>query len=567
MSEQSETLLEVLNASCSRYADKPALSFVGQEPLSYARLADDVERLGAFLSENGISSGDRVALLGENMPNWGVAFLGIVCIGAVAVPILPDFHTGAIAHILRHCGAKAIFVSKQLYPKLEEAELEGLQVIFIDDFSVLPARTVRGKFTGALNLGRKELGRVRETARRWTGRGQNNPDGDDLAAVIYTSGTTGHSKGVMLTHKNFVFEARAAAGIVGATHEERFLSILPLAHAYECSLGLLTPIMLGAAVYYLQGRPTPRILLPAMAEVKPTVILSVPLVIEKIFKGKILPQLNKNKMARAAYRVPFLRKKAHRMAGKKLLHSFGGCLRVFCIGGAGIARDTELFLYEAGFPYSVGYGLTETAPLVAGASPEKMKFRSTGPALPGVQIKIKDPDPKMGVGEVLVKGPNVMRGYFKAPQITEDSFDQGWFLTGDLGRLDQEGYLFIKGRSKNVILGSSGENIYPEEIESTINEYDYVYESLVYKQNGQLTARVYLNSEYVDREMGLGELSETEYRDRIRELLEELRANVNQRVPGFARLARIIEQTEPFEKTPTQKIKRYLYVDSNGICA
>ena len=210
----------------------------------------------------------------------------------------------------------------------------------------------------------------------------------------------------------------------------------------------------------------------------------------------------------------------------------------------------------------MGYGLTETAPLVAGTSPAKMKFRSTGPALPGVQIKIKDPDSRTGVGEVLVKGPNVMQGYYKAPRITEDSFENGWFLTGDLGRMDKNGYLYIKGRSKNVILGPSGENIYPEEIESTINEYDYVYESLVYKQDGRLTARVYLNSEYIDQELNWGDLQESEYRSNVEQLLENLRGEVNQKVPAFARLARIIEQAEPFEKTPTQKIKRYLYVDS-----
>jgi len=562
MTQETKTLLDVLEKSCGLYPDKPALSFVDDEPVTYARLSGEVDQLRSFLSGYGVSRGDRVALLGENMPNWGTAFLGIVCMGAVAVPILPDFHAGAIAHILRHSGAKAVFVSEHLYPKLEEADLDGLQVVLLDDFSVVPARTVREKFTEALHMGRKELGRVWDAARKLTGRKDTEPCEHDLAAIIYTSGTTGHSKGVMLTHENLVFEAGTAAEVVGATHEERFLSILPLAHTYECSLGLLTPIMLGATVYYLRGRPTPRILLPAMSRVKPTVILSVPLVIEKIFKGRILPQMNRNRLTRGMYKVPFLRKKAHRLAGKRLLSSFGGELRVFCIGGAGIARDAELFLHEAGFPYSVGYGLTETAPLVAGTSPAKMKFRSTGPALPGVQIKIKDPDSRTGVGEVLVKGPNVMRGYYKAPRITEESFENGWFLTGDLGRMDKNGYLYIKGRSKNVILGPSGENIYPEEIESTINEYDYVYESLVYKQDGRLTARVYLNSEYMDQELNWGDLRESEYRSNVEQLLENLRGEVNQKVPAFARLARIIEQVEPFEKTPTQKIKRYLYVDS-----
>ena len=563
MSEGSRTLLDVLRNSCHLYADKPALSFVDEEPVTYARLAEDVEQLGIFFAGHGISQGDRVVILGENMPNWGVAFWGIVCMGAVAVPVLPDFHSGAIAHIIRHSGAKAVFVSKSLYPKLEDAETENVQIIFLDDLSVLPPQTVGEKFKETLNLGRKEISRVWDVARKFTGKINGTPKKDDLAAIVYTSGTTGHSKGVMLSHGNLVFEARAASEVVGATHEERFLSILPLAHTYECSLGLLTPIMLGATVYYLKGRPTPRILLPAMAKVCPTIILSVPLVIEKIFKGRIVPQLNKNKLARAMYKVPFLRRMGHKLAGKKLLQSFGGCLRVFCIGGAAISREAELFLCEAGFPYSVGYGLTETSPLIAGTSPDRMKFRSTGPSLPGVRIMIYNPDAQTGVGEILVKGPNVMQGYYKAPKITEQSFVDGWFCTGDLGKIDEDGYLFIKGRSKNVILGPSGENIYPEEIESTINEYDYVYESLVYKYEGRLTARVYLNAEYVDQENQLQDLNESEYMERVAQLLDKLREEVNQRVSSFAKLSRVIEQVEPFEKTPTQKIKRYLYVDSN----
>ncbi len=562
MGDSPATLPEVLRKNCGLYPDKPVFSYVDEDPITYGELLERVEQLESFLGEHGISPGDRVALLGENMPNWGVGFLGVVYMGAVAVPILPEFHAGAIVHIIRHSGAKVLFVSKGLYPKVEEADLNGVQVVFLDDFSVLPSKGMRERFTEALNAGWMELGKVWDAARRLTGGKNTAPAQEDLAAIIYTSGTTGHSKGVMLTHANLLFQSRTAAEVVGATHEERFLSILPLAHTYECSLGLLTPVMLGATVYYLKGRPTPRLLLPAMSKVRPTVMLSVPLVIEKIFKGKILPQLNRNKASRAMYRMPFLRKKGHKLAGRKLLHSFGGCIRIFCIGGAAISRETELFLHEAGFPYTVGYGLTETSPLISATSPEKMKFRSCGPNLPGVRIKIDKPDPETGVGEVMVKGPNVMLGYYKAPRITEKSFRHGWFCTGDLGKLDKEGFLYIKGRLKNLILSASGENIYPEEIESVINEFDFVLESLVYRQEGRLIARVYLNSDYVDQEMGWEKLEESEYRQCILELLEDLRQKTNQRVPGFARLGRVIEQAEPFEKTPTQKIKRYLYVDS-----
>jgi long-chain acyl-CoA synthetase len=339
------------------------------------------------------------------------------------------------------------------------------------------------------------------------------------------------------------------------------LSILPLSHAYECTLGLVIPILVGCSVSYLDKPPTARVLLPAMEKVRPTIILSVPLIIEKIFKTRILPRFTQKKVIRGLYRVPMIRKKLHKAAGKKVLKLFGGELKSFCIGGASLAPDVELFLREAGFPYAIGYGLTETAPLVAGTDPAGTRLRSTGKPLPGIEIKIENPNPQTGEGEILIRGPVVMQGYYNDPGRTKEVLTQdGWFHSGDLGAFDSDGYLYIKGRLKNMILGPSGENIYPEEIEAVINEHESVLESLVFEQEGQLVARVYLNYEELDVKFAAQKLDDSQAKALISTLLEEIRTGVNLRVSTFSRINKIIEQSEPFVKTPTQKIKRYLYV-------
>jgi long-chain acyl-CoA synthetase len=348
---------------------------------------------------------------------------------------------------------------------------------------------------------------------------------------------------------------------VDVGEEDRFLSILPLSHTYECTLGLVLPLMTGASVYYLDKPPSAGVLMPAMARVRPTVMLSVPLIIEKIYKGKIHPKLTGNPVIRGLYRVPLLRRRLHAAAGRKLLASFGGKLRIFTIGGAPLAPDVELFLREAGFPYAIGYGLTETSPLIAGSPPGSTKFRSTGFPVSGARIKIDNPDPATGEGEILVNGPMVMKGYYRDPKRTADVMTaEGWFRTGDLGVFDRNGYLFIKGRLKNLILGPSGKNIYPEEIESTINEFDIVLESLVFQDDNQLAARVHLNYEELDRLFSRLHLTESQIRDKMRSILEDLRRQINEKLAAFSRIQKLVEQREPFEKTPTQKIKRHLYV-------
>ena len=556
------TLRSVLQRSKDLYPKHVAFAEVDGPALTFTDLDDKVCAVSEMLHHEGVVTGDRVAILSENKPNWGVAYFAITTMGAVAVPILPDFHATEVHHIIRHSGCKAIFVSKRLYEKIADETFSTIHAIFVlDDFSLLPAETSKVRLKEIIAEGSKELAKLKNAAFRMAGLIPAQVREQDLASIIYTSGTTGNSKGVMLSHKNIVSNAVATTKLVNITDQDRLLSILPLSHAYECTLGMVVAILCGAAVYYLDKPPTARVLLPAMEKVKPTVMLSVPLVIEKIFKTRILPKFTSKKIMRGVYKIPLVRKKLHKIAGKKLLTSFGGSLKLFCIGGAALAPEVERFLHEAGFPYAIGYGLTETSPLLAGTNVTNTKLRSTGPALSGIEIKIDHPNAETGEGEILARGPNVMQGYYNDPGRTGEVLDRdGWFRTGDLGLFDKEGFLYIKGRLKNLLLGPSGENIYPEEIETVINEQGCVVESLVYQQQGQLMAKVYLDYEKLDKDFGTQKLSENAIRERIAGLLQKLRQEVNAKVSSFSRINKVIEQTEPFQKTPTQKIKRYLYV-------
>ncbi|HEX7571921.1 MAG TPA: AMP-binding protein, partial [Bacteroidota bacterium] len=470
---ESLTLRSILRQSTRRFKDRIAFSTVDGDSILYGRFGERVEELSHFLHDRGIIPGDRVAILSENKPNWGIAFFAVTTMGAIAVPILTDFHPNEVHGILRHSESKALFVSKKLAGVLEETEFTHLTTrILIDDLSIIPPEASHDRVKQFLDQGSREIARLKEVALRVTGRIAPEVREEDTAALIYTSGTTGHSKGVMLTHKNLTSDVLACSQLVDVSEQDRFLSILPLSHTYECTLGLILPVMTGASVYYLDKPPSAGVLMPAMVKVRPTVMLSVPLIIEKIYKGKIHPKLTGNPVVRGLYKIPLVRKRLHAAAGRKLLASFGGKLRIFTIGGAPLAQDVELFLREAGFPYAIGYGLTETSPLIAGSPPESTKFRSTGFPVSGARIKIDNPDPETGEGEILVKGPMVMKGYYRDPTRTAEVMTpEGWFRTGDLGVFDRNGYLYIKGRLKNLILGPSGKNIYPEEIESTINEF------------------------------------------------------------------------------------------------
>ncbi|GAB7087656.1 AMP-binding protein [Marinifilum fragile] len=539
------TFPSLFENSVQKFGDCNAMALVGQKPFTYKEIDATIKSLMAFYEKLGIEPGDKVALLSTNMPNWGMAYYATVFMGAVVVPMLPDFSVSEIENILKHSEAKVVLVSKGLLPKLEKIEAENLQYkIAIEDYSLIGEDAADFKFDANLQIERKYA--VEE---------------NDLAAIIYTSGTTGNSKGVMLSHKNICSNAVRSKTIHPIDETDRFLSILPLSHTYENTLGYVIPMIAGACIYYLGKTPVPSLLISAFKEVKPTVMFSVPLIIEKIYQGKVLPSINSKAITRVLYKVPFFRKRLNAIAGKKLMQTFGGELTFFGIGGAKLNSNVERFLREAKFPYAIGYGLTETAPLLAGIGPSKTKYQSTGPALMGVELKIHNPDPVTQIGEIWAKGDNVMMGYYKEPEKTKEVLtEDGWFKTGDLAKMDKDNYLYIEGRLKNMIVGASGENIYPEEIESVINNFKHVVESIVVEKKGKLVAMVHFNYEELEQQYKHLKKEVENYVDQtVDELIQELQVYVNSRVNKFSQVQMVIAHVDPFQKTATHKIKRFLY--------
>jgi long-chain acyl-CoA synthetase len=539
------TFPSLFNETLRNFGKCDALAFVGERPITYEDYDTEIRALIAFLEKNGIQPGDKVALLSANMPNWGVTYFAITFMGAVAVPILPDFSGIEVNNVVNHSGAKAIFISSSLSAKLEDVASEDLQLkVLMEDFSII------GGGKKSLNYKKGEHPQKKYTVEE-----------SDLAAIIYTSGTTGRSKGVMLSHKNISFTALKSRIIQPLDETDRFLSVLPLSHTYENTLGLVLPMLSASCVYYLRKAPTPAVLLPALEVVKPTIMLTVPLIIEKIYFNKILPVFHEKFILRLLYRIPLMRKLLNKAAGKKLMHTFGGQIKFFGIGGAKLNKTVERFLIEANFPYAIGYGLTETAPLLAGANPAKSVFDSTGPAMEGVELMIHNPDKKTGEGEIWAKGPNVMIGYYREPEMTKEVLtSDGWFKTGDLGTFDKRKNLFIKGRLKNMIVGASGENIYPEEIESVINNFRGVIESLVVQQKGKLVAMVHINMEELEKKyQHMKTEVSIQVEEKIDEILLEIQEYVNAHVNKYSRINKVVLQPVPFQKTATLKIKRFLY--------
>ncbi len=546
------TIPAFFNDSVKNFSENKSLVFVGEENYTYRQLGNDVERVATLLSDLGISKGDKVAILSTNMPNWGVAFFAVSVRGAIAVPILPDFHDNEIKTIIEHSEAKVIFVSASLFANLTAESKKLLShIILVENFALVPENTTTEQLANlkpSLPLEAKKQIQI-------------DVEEDDLASIIYTSGTTGNSKGVMLTHKNLAWTAQQCYTLQEIKTSDRFISILPLSHTLENTVGFLLPIKYGASVHYLTKPPVPAVLLPALEKVKPTIMLAVPLIIEKIFRTKIYPAFQKNAFTRFLYSVPATRKLLHKVAAKKLHKTFGGHLHFFGIGGAKLDPTVERFLLEGKFPYAIGYGLTETSPLLAGAVVGKTKIGSTGLAVEGVQLRIANADPVTGEGEIQAKGENVMRGYYKAPQATQEVFtEDGWFRTGDRGCFDKNNMLYIKGRIKTMIVGASGENIYPEEIESVINKMRFVLESLVIEKKGKLVAMIHLNMEEIESNFQNLKIEAQQYlQEKSEEILKEIHKKVNEEVNKFSRIQQVILQPNPFEKTPTKKIKRFLY--------
>ena len=533
------TLRKVFDYASENYAKHVAYQYVdGSQRYTYAEFKAKVDHLSQRLSRFGIRHGDRVAILSQNMPNWVVAFFSATAFGRIAVPMLPDSSENEVSNILTHSESKVLFISQKLMSKLsEECRQQLTLVIDIETFEFLKKDNDDFKCNG------------------WV----KDPQPDDLATIIYTSGTTGNAKGVMLSHRNICQNLAAAFKAQPAFTKDRFLSILPAAHAYEMNVSTLYSYYVGASCFYLQKPAAPAVLLPAMKQVKPTIILSVPLVIEKVVKNSVLPTIRKSRVLSWADRK--FPRVLHWFIGRRILRTFGGKLRFFGVGGAKLDPAVEQFLKECHFPYAVGYGLTETAPLVCNTFVKKPRVGSIGVATYKVEIRLDNVNPETGEGEIVCRGDNVMLGYYKDPERTLQVMDdQGWFHTNDVACMDEDGNYYIKGRLNNTILGPSGENIYPEEIEQVINNIEGVEESLVMERDGKLVALVKFQDNCIDWDQA--------YEDKFFEELDARKKAVldwvNKTVGKNSKVSEVDAMKEPFEKTATQKIRRFKYKDSHG---
>ena len=493
------------------------------------------DSLSKKLTQYGIGAGDKVAILSQSMPNWSVAFFSIVPFGRIAIPILPDSSENEVTNIINHSETKVLFVSQRLAGKVsEEVKKKMTLIIDLDTFEVISADDDQFTCDGKTAV----------------------PTPDDIATIIYTSGTTGSAKGVVLSHRNLASNVITCYHSCKRTHKDRWLSILPMAHTLEMTLSMLYPMYCGATVYYLQKPPVPSLLMKALKVVKPTTMLTVPLIIEKVYKGSVLPTIKKSRTL--SWMNEHMNGLMCRIIGMKLKATFGGHVSFYGIGGAKLDPEVERFLLKAKFPYAIGYGLTETSPLLGYAMHGWRAVGSFGYPVYNVKLKLHNVNPETGEGEVVAKGPNVMLGYYKDPKRTKSVFtEDGWFRTSDIAVQDEKGRFFIKGRNSNMILGPSGENIYPEEIENVINNVEGVSESIVVERDGRLVALVQPAENFISWDK--------ESEDKLYEKLDKWKAallkTVNRNVNKTSQVSSVEVMKEPFEKTATQKIRRFKYKD------
>ena len=494
------------------------------------------DSLSKKLTQYGIGAGDKVAILSQSMPNWSVAFFSIVPFGRIAIPILPDSSPNEVANILEHSESKVIFVSQRLASKISQEIIDKMTlVIDLDTFDVI--KSDDNKFTCD---GRTSI-----------------PTPDDIATIIYTSGTTGSAKGVVLSHRNLASNVITCYHSCKRTEKDRWLSVLPMAHTLEMTLSMLYPMYCGATVYYLPKPPVASLLMKALKMVKPTTMLTVPLIIEKVYKGSVLPTIKKSRTL--TWMNENMNGLMCRIIGMKLKATFGGHISFYGIGGAKLDPEVESFLLKAKFPYAIGYGLTETSPLLGYSMKGWRAVGSFGYPVYNVRLRLDNVNPETGEGEIVTKGPNVMLGYYKDPTRTKSVFtEDGWFRTSDIAVQDEKGRFYIKGRNNNMILGPSGENIYPEEIENVINNVEGVSESIVVERDGKLVALVQPDENYIQWDK--------ESEDKVYEKLDAWKAKLlkitNKNVSKASQVSSVEVMKEPFEKTATQKIRRFKYKKS-----
>ncbi|MDR1004094.1 MAG: AMP-binding protein [Prevotellaceae bacterium] len=555
MATTEESFIAYIESSIKQNWDLDALTDYNGATLQYKDLARKIEKIHIILENSGIQKGDKVAICGRNSSHWGVAFLATLTYGAVAVPILHEFKADNVHNIVNHSDAKLLFVGEQVWENLNESAMPLLEgIMAMTDFTLLVSRSKK------LDYAREHLNELfgkkypKNFRREHVAYHQEQPD--ELAVINYTSGTTSYSKGVMLPYRSLWSNTRFAFEVLPLKPGDRVISMLPMAHMYGMAFEFLYEVACGCHVFFLTRIPSPKVIFQAFAEVKPRIVIAVPLIIEKIIKKNVLPKLETPTM-KVLLKTPIISKKIKSTVCKQVIQAFGGNFVEIIIGGAAFNQEVEQFLRKIEFPYTVGYGMTECAPIICYEDWSRFKQGSCGKAAPRMEVKIVSPDPEQVPGEIICRGPNVMLGYYKNDEATHQAIDaDGWLHTGDLALMDSEGNVTIKGRSKNMLLGGNGQNIYPEEIEDKLNNMPYVSESIIVQQNERLVGLVYPDFDDAFAH-GLNQ-------DDIERVMEENRVALNTLLPVYSQISKMKIYPEEFEKTPKRSIKRFLYQEAKG---
>lgn len=550
MNDSIPSFIPYIEESIKKNWDLDAFTDYQGSTLQYKDVARKIEKLHILFEHSGVVKGDKIALCGRNSANWGVAFLATLTYGAVAVPILHEFKAEQVHHITNHSEAKLLFAGDQMWPTLNADEMPNLEgIIHIPDYAVLVSRSE--KLTYAREHLNELYGMKYPKYFRKEHVHYEADDPETLALINYTSGSTGNSKGVMIPYRALTSNLLFAYEVLPLKQGDNTISILPMAHMYGMAFEFIYEMTAGCHIFFLTRLPSPKIIFQAFAEIKPAIVISVPLVIEKIIKKSVLPKLQTPTM-KILLRVPILNEKIRQKVCQQIIEAFGGNFYEIIVGGAAFNREVEQFLHQVGFPYTVGYGATECAPIICYEDYQRFKPGSCGKAAPRMEVRIDSRDPENIVGEIITRGPNVMLGYFKNPEATAEALDKdGWYHTGDLGVMDADGNITIKGRSKNMLLGASGQNIYPEEIEDRLNNLPLVAESVVIQRGEKLVALVYPDQDEV-KAQSLDQAG-------ITAQMEQNRQALNAEIPAYEQISAIELRNEEFEKTPKKSIKRYLY--------
>lgn len=545
------SFLGLIEQSIRNHWDMPAMTDFQGNTFYYKDFALEIDKLHEFFKSANIQRGDKISICGKNSANWAITFFAALSYGAVAVSILHEFDKESVQYIADHSDSKMFFVDESIWSEIDETKIPKVDTVFsLDNFSLLKVTSKELKIfvTNAFSYfdAKYEKGFfVNDLTFR-----TEKPE--ELAVINYTSGTTSSPKGVMIPYRSLWSNTKFANDNLDFIHPgDNILCMLPMAHTYGLAFEILNSISMGCHIHFLGKTPSPKILLNAFAKVKPKLVLAVPLIIEKIVTKNVLPKLQQG-TAKTLIKIPLLNSFVHNKVKKSMVDVFGGNLVEVVIGGAALNADVEKFLQKIKFPYTVGYGMTECGPLISYSFWTEFKERSCGKVVDRMQVKIDSEDSQNIVGEILTKGTNLMLGYYKNEEATKATFtDDGWFKTGDLGILDKDNFVFIKGRNKNMILGSSGQNIYPEEIEDRLNNSPYVLESLAVEENGKIVALIVPDTEALKAENISPEQYNSFFENKIKE--------INTKLPNYSKIASLRLQTEEFEKTPKRSIKRFKY--------